>query len=294
MGDGPAGHAETGRALVAARAGAAGLRIAILALAVLLAGQAPAAATDRDEIRRIVVEEALRSDRVPPSLALAVAEAESDFDPDAESPAGARGVMQIMPATGRGEFGVAPDALWRPRLNARLGIAFLGRLIERYGERWDLALSHYNGGSRVGRGAAARVIPATRGYVDKVLELERRNAADASVRLLVAEAGGTPAGPMAGSGWPQRGAPTRLAATGPATAAVVRSVGGFAAAPAGTVDWRPSARPRRSSEPPSSRQDRMAPPEDRPGAPSGSGALLAGIEAARLRFRALLAAVRDG
>lgn len=142
----------------------------------------------RSEVRRMVVQEALRSDRVPPSLALAVAEAESDFVADALSPAGARGVMQIMPATARGEFGVTADRLWNPRLNIQLGVAFLDQLIRRYDGRWDLALSHYNGGSRVGTGAAARVIPGTRPYVDKVLSAERRYARDAAAVALIAAA----------------------------------------------------------------------------------------------------------
>lgn len=134
----------------------------------------------REHVRRMVVQEALRSARVPASLALAVAQAESDFVADAVSPAGARGVMQIMPATARGEFGVAADELWNPRLNIQLGVAFLDALIERYDGRWDLALSHYNGGSRVGNGRKARVIPATRAYVDKVLAAERHFARDAT------------------------------------------------------------------------------------------------------------------
>lgn len=166
-------------------------------LIVLPAAEVGATAkADREEVRRIVVQEALGSRRVPPSLALAVAEAESDFVANAESSAGASGVMQIMPATGRGEFGVQPEELWEPRLNVRIGIAFLDQLIARYGERWDLALSHYNGGSRVGSGEAARVIPATRAYVDKVLRLERRNARDDAVRQMIAAAEGG-----AGPGW---------------------------------------------------------------------------------------------
>lgn len=136
----------------------------------------------------MVVQEALRSEQVPPSLALAVAHAESHFDPNAESSAGARGVMQIMPATGRGEFGVEPNELWHPRLNIQLGIAFLGDLVDRYDGRWDLALSYYNGGSRVGSGAAAKVIPATQAYVDKVLKLERRYAEDAKTGVMIADA----------------------------------------------------------------------------------------------------------
>ncbi|MCH8037362.1 MAG: hypothetical protein IIC53_09570, partial [Proteobacteria bacterium] len=65
--------------------------IAAAAAAVTGAHQ-PEAAT-RAEVRRIVVEESLRAG-FPPSLAMAVAEAGSDFRDHALGPAGARGVMQ--------------------------------------------------------------------------------------------------------------------------------------------------------------------------------------------------------
>lgn len=107
------------------------------------------------------------------SLALAVAQAESDFDPLAESHKGARGVMQIMPATAMDEYGIHPDMLWNPRINIRLGLHFLERLIRRYRGRTDLALSYYNGGSAVGDLANARVMPATFAYVRKVRSLQR-------------------------------------------------------------------------------------------------------------------------
>ncbi|MEQ8813597.1 MAG: lytic transglycosylase domain-containing protein [Thalassobaculum sp.] len=273
------------------------LLLALASLVALAAGSAPApAGTDREAIRRIVVQEALRSERVPPSLALAVAEAESDFDPAAESPAGARGVMQIMPATGRGEFGVEPDALWRPRLNVRLGIAFLDRLIATYGERWDLALSHYNGGSRVGRGAAARVIPATRGYVDKVLRLQRRYARDETVRLMVAAAERT--SPVAEE-WPASvPAPVPAADRSPDRAIAAAEL---AAVDRRTADPRPAERRRRLLALAERALAMRAPAEQAPAerppdgwAPAGSGGLLAGIEAQRRRFRALLEALRDG
>ena len=107
------------------------------------------------------------------SLALAVAQAESDFDPLIESHKGARGVMQIMPATAMGEYGIHPDMLWNPRVNIRLGLHFLKRLIARYRGRTDLALSYYNGGSAVGDLPKARVMPATYDYVRKVRSLQR-------------------------------------------------------------------------------------------------------------------------
>ena len=114
--------------------------------------------------------------RFPASLAMAVAHAESNFDPRALSPKGARGVMQIMPATARGEYGIPPELLWDARLNIRVGIHFLARLLGRYRGRTELALSYYNGGSAVGDLPRASVIPATRDYVAKVLRLEREYA----------------------------------------------------------------------------------------------------------------------
>ncbi len=153
--------------------GAAAL-VALL-LAALAAHQARAntARHDRDAIRAMVVAEALDLG-LPVALALAVAHAESNFDPKALSHKGARGVMQIMPATARGEYGVAADLLWQPRINIRLGIHFLRRLIARYHGRVDLALSYYNGGSAVGTPPRARVIPATRNYVKRVRVLHKQ------------------------------------------------------------------------------------------------------------------------
>lgn len=123
-------------------------------------------------VKQMVAQEA-RNMGIPVPLALAVAHAESSFDARARSHKGARGVMQIMPATARGEYGLDPDRLWDPRVNIRVGLHFLGRLIRRYDGRTDLALSYYNGGSAVGRPGRARVIPATLKYVRKVERLRR-------------------------------------------------------------------------------------------------------------------------
>ncbi len=131
------------------------------------------AADQRLRIKRLVIAEARRM-RFPVALALAVAHAESGFDARARSHKGARGVMQIMPATSTGEYGIDPELLWRPGINIRMGIHFLRRLIRRYGGRTDLALSYYNGGSAVGAPGRARVLPATYGYVRKVRSLRRR------------------------------------------------------------------------------------------------------------------------
>jgi len=123
---------------------------------------------DRQSIRDMIVAEADAAG-LDSNLALAVAETESGFNPDAHSSAGARGVMQIMPATARGEFGIHPDDLWDSRVNIRTGVAYLRRLLDTYDGRVDIALSHYNGGSAVRQGDALRIIPATRDYVEKVM-----------------------------------------------------------------------------------------------------------------------------
>ena len=124
----------------------------------------------RYDVKKLVAEEATRM-RVPISLALAIAHAESNFNPRARSHKGARGVMQIMPRTAKYEYGIEPHMLWNPRLNIRLGLHFLKRLLHRYDGRVDLALSYYNGGSAVGALPYARVIPATARYVAKVHRL---------------------------------------------------------------------------------------------------------------------------
>ncbi|MBF0308590.1 MAG: lytic transglycosylase domain-containing protein [Magnetococcales bacterium] len=128
----------------------------------------------RHEIKAMVAREARRMG-LPISLALAVAHVESYFNPEARSNVGAIGVMQIMPATGRAEYGLQPRDLRNPLINIRVGVHFLKRLIETYDGRVDIALSHYNGGSSVvtSRGNL-RVIPATRSYVDMVQGLKRR------------------------------------------------------------------------------------------------------------------------
>jgi len=133
-----------------------------------------AEAATREQIKQIVTEEAQRNGTVPPFLALAVAKVESDFEELAESSAGARGVMQIMPKTARDEFNVSAERLWDPRLNIRLGIAYLERLYYQYARRWDLALSHYNGGTLRKRGRFVAPHSYTRSYVASVRSWSRR------------------------------------------------------------------------------------------------------------------------
>jgi hypothetical protein len=92
--------------------------------------------------------------------------------------------MQIMPATAMGEYGVQADELWNARLNVQLGIDYLEQLISRYNGRWDLALSHYNGGSVMRTRSDMEPLPATRKYVEAVLRWQKRYAEQATVWAL--------------------------------------------------------------------------------------------------------------
>jgi soluble lytic murein transglycosylase len=97
---------------------------------------------------------------LPPSpssaLVLAVIRQESNFDIRAESSAGAKGLMQLMPNTAKIEAKMmrqpyAPESLTRkPAANVALGSHYLGRLLDRYDGHPALALAAYNAGeSRV-------------------------------------------------------------------------------------------------------------------------------------------------
>jgi soluble lytic murein transglycosylase len=86
------------------------------------------------------------------ALVLAVIRQESAFDHRAVSHAGARGLMQLMPATAKrvaGWEGVRYVRHWlteEPDYNVRLGRAYLRKMIERYEGAYPLALAAYNAG----------------------------------------------------------------------------------------------------------------------------------------------------
>ncbi|NLV31925.1 MAG: transglycosylase SLT domain-containing protein [Acidobacteria bacterium] len=104
--------------------------------------------------RDAVAAEAARRG-VEPALVLGLIRQESAFNPKARSRANARGLMQILPSTGRslarkaGIRGYSAARLYDPAVNIALGTRYLADQLERYG-REDLALAAYNaGGSRV-------------------------------------------------------------------------------------------------------------------------------------------------
>jgi len=129
--------------------------------------------------REAVTREAGRQG-LDPLLVQAVIQVESGENPRAVSPKGARGLMQLMPATAR-ELGVL-DPL-HPRDNVKGGIAYLSRLMERYGGRLDLALAAYNAGpGAVDRHGGVPPYPETRAFVRRVLDLYHRARAAGRLR----------------------------------------------------------------------------------------------------------------
>ncbi len=91
-----------------------------------------------------------------PFLVAGLIRQESEFDPQALSPANAYGFMQVVPVTGR-EFarkaGVAhftTQQLWEPVANLRIGTSILRSMLDRQGGRIEQTLAAYNAGpSRV-------------------------------------------------------------------------------------------------------------------------------------------------
>ncbi len=88
---------------------------------------------------------------VSPAMILAVISTESDFHPDALSPVGAMGLMQLMPETftflrdEKLRENLADDAVWNTAVNIRYGTYYLSYLFARFGS-WELALAAYNAG----------------------------------------------------------------------------------------------------------------------------------------------------
>ncbi|PCI56077.1 MAG: transglycosylase [Alphaproteobacteria bacterium] len=91
-------------------------------------------------------------DSVEWALIHALIRQESMFDYTAKSPAGARGLMQLMPTTAREtskKINVAYKKGWltsRPKYNILLGSAYMERLLERYDGSYPLAIAAYNAG----------------------------------------------------------------------------------------------------------------------------------------------------
>ncbi|HEX7175518.1 MAG TPA: lytic transglycosylase domain-containing protein [Pyrinomonadaceae bacterium] len=104
---------------------------------------------------------------VDPYLIFCVIEQESHFNPRAVSPVGARGLMQLMPATAR-RFGVR--SVHDPAQNVSGGTRYLKELLGMFGGRLDLVLAGYNAGEGTVMKYGRRVPPyrETQNYVKRI------------------------------------------------------------------------------------------------------------------------------
>ncbi len=91
--------------------------------------------------------------KLDPNLVRAIIRQESAFVEDARSPANARGLMQVLPSTGRrlargaGVSRYTVQKLYRPEVNIALGTRFLAGLLDEYDHKLEIALAAYNAGT---------------------------------------------------------------------------------------------------------------------------------------------------
>jgi soluble lytic murein transglycosylase-like protein len=120
-----------------------------------------------------IIDGAALANRLEPALVTAVILAESGGDPRAVSKRGARGLMQLMPATAR-QYGVSD--VFDPEQNIRAGSHYLRDLAERYQNDLELMLAAYNAGPEAVDRQGGRIPPfrETLEYVPRVLQIYHR------------------------------------------------------------------------------------------------------------------------
>lgn len=127
----------------------------------------------REELMRLIHAAALRHN-VPPAFVTSIVAAESNFDPNALSPKGAIGPMQLMPATAQ-QYGADPTV---PAENIDAGTHYLRVLMDRYHHgRSTLSrvIAAYNAGPAVvDRYRGIPPFRETRQYVARVLSFLRQ------------------------------------------------------------------------------------------------------------------------
>lgn len=120
------------------------------------------------------------------ALALAITRQESEFNPQALSPAGARGLMQLMPATAqetakKNDLSYRKESLYEPEYNMQLGSLYLARMINGFDGSYVKAIAAYNAGpGNVGKwlkqfGQPGKTPHEVINWIEKIPFTETRN-----------------------------------------------------------------------------------------------------------------------
>src|SRR5262249_29534687 len=86
------------------------------------------------------------SNPVDPLLVLSLIRQESAFNQRAQSLAGARGLMQLLPATAKQMGAKRSSQLFDPQINVKVGTKYLARKLQKYEGDVELTLAAYNAG----------------------------------------------------------------------------------------------------------------------------------------------------
>lgn len=154
--------------------------------------------------REIIVAEA-RTRGLDPHVVAGLIRRESLFQPRAVSSAGAIGLMQVMPNTGRtlarqaAVANFSPELLKEPEINVHLGTLYLRQQMERYGGRLPHVLSAYNAGPhRVTRWSSFPEFEDDHLFTERIPFRETRDyvrAVESHIRVYRALYGGAAAAP---------------------------------------------------------------------------------------------------
>jgi len=118
-----------------------------------------------------LIYETSRRHQVNPGLVAAMVRVESAFDPQAVSPKGAMGLLQLMPATAK-RFGLSGSQVFEPVSNLDAGVRYVKWLGERFTGDLILVLAGYNAGeAMVERHGGVQPFRETHAYIRRVLEL---------------------------------------------------------------------------------------------------------------------------
>lgn len=128
-----------------------------------------------------LIRQAATKHGIDPALVKAVIAAESGFNPQAVSPKGAIGLMQVIPDTGA-RYGVTGDArrsaaqkLADPKTNITTGVCYLSDLLRMFSGNLELVLAAYNAGEGAVQKHGNDIPPyaETQNYVKTVLQFYR-------------------------------------------------------------------------------------------------------------------------